>query len=275
MPDYLTVSAVNEGNTVLSVLVADKHFLTLVIRVEVADVHSVAVELLCGPEELTVVVVSACAHADFLLAVVVEVSDHYVMVAAAVGRVACIETCIEYPALDEFAVADVKSREREPCIVASAIDSGGVNAVEVSDSRVHTLAAVTVVILPCVLGCLTCRDTSRNGKIYGIESTSGSALEESHELRTVKDGTGTVHPVFAAVADDLARAVNSSVAGLCDELSLAVAVEIGYAHLCVMLTGADISAHVYAPQLLTCEGVAVNIDISGKSLYALIGVMCL
>ena len=149
------------------------------------------------------------------------------------------------------------------------------NTVQISDSGIHTLAAVAVVIAPCGLGSRARGVASEHGEYYRIESLARCALEESHVLRSVKDCTGTVHPVFAAVAYDLARAVNSSVAGLCDELSLAVAVEIGYAHLCVMLTGADISAHVYAPQLLTCEGVAVNIDISGKSLYALIGVMCL
>ena len=109
MPDYLTVSAVNEGNAVLAVLVAEEDLYSLMFWVEVADVHSVTVELLCGPEELAVVVKGARAHADLLLAVVVEVSHHYVVVAAAVCGVALVEARVVDPALDELAVADVNS----------------------------------------------------------------------------------------------------------------------------------------------------------------------
>ena len=109
MPDYLTVSAVNKRDTVVAVLVADKYLLTLMIGVKVSDVHSVAVHLLCGPEEFSVIVDSAGAHADLLLAVVVEVCNHYVMVSAAVSRIGLVKSCVEYPLLHQLLVLYINS----------------------------------------------------------------------------------------------------------------------------------------------------------------------
>ena len=109
MPDKVAVSSVNERDTVFAVLVAEENFDTLVVRVEVADVHSVAVFLLGRPEELAVIIEGAGAHADFLLAVVIEVCYHYVVVAAAVSRIVCIESGVIYPALHQLLVSYVKS----------------------------------------------------------------------------------------------------------------------------------------------------------------------
>ena len=136
------------------------------------------------------------------------------------------------------------------------------NTVKISDSRVHTLTAVSVVIAPCRLGCVACSVAAGDGEIYGIESSSCSALEECQILGTCENGTAAASVVLAGSADDLACAVNGAVAGLCDELSLAVTVKIGYAHLSVVLSCTDVDAHIYAPELLSCKGIAVDVDIA-------------
>ena len=91
MPDYITVLCVNEGNAVLSVLVANECFYSLTVRVKVANVHSVAVSLLCGPEQLAVVVDGRSAHEYLLFAVIIGICYHYIMVAAAVAGVIFVE----------------------------------------------------------------------------------------------------------------------------------------------------------------------------------------
>ena len=83
MEDDLTGLCIVAGFAVGLVLVALPYFQTFTVRDKVAYVHSITVEVSGSPQELSVVVDAVCAGENFLLAVVIAVSHHYVMVAAA------------------------------------------------------------------------------------------------------------------------------------------------------------------------------------------------
>ena len=172
MEDDLTGFRIHAGFAVGFIFVANEELQTLPIRQQIAQMHGISVMLTGRPEEFTVIVDRRSAHKDLLLAVVIGISDHDIMVAAAPAGSILIESGVIDPALDQFAVPDIQSGEGQAGIIASAVDSRWMHAVQISDGAVHAVDAVAVFVAPIA------DRTARHRKIYGIECGTGSAVKE-------------------------------------------------------------------------------------------------
>ena len=237
---------------------------SLAVGDKVTDVHSVTVQVSRCPEELSVIVDAACSREYLLLTVIVTVGCHYIMVAAAPAGSGLVVSGIEYPPFHQFLVPDVYCGPCKSGIVSSAVYGRGVDSVKIGDTAVHAVNAVAVVVAPVA------HLASGYGKIYGIQRCACLSVKESHILWTAEDISLSVAVILAAVAYDLSPAVGGPVSGLCDELSLSVAVKVRNAHLCIVLTRSDILSQVYAPELFSLKCVAVNENIVGLSLLRIV-----
>ena len=256
MEDDLPGRRIKQRYTIRLMLMALPELQSRTLRNEITQMLRVTVSLTGTPKELAVVVDHAVAHADFLLAVIVYITDHQIVVALTVSSTIFFVVGIENPADGELFVHHIDRRDRHACIVPTVVNGRRMHAVKIRNAAVETIHTVAVLVAPVR------HIAAWNGEIDGVERRTGLPVKERHVLCTVEDVATAVAVVLGAVADDLSGAVLGAVGGLGDELRLAVKVEIRHAHLCVMLSGADVFAKIHTPERLPGQRHTVNVDIA-------------
>ena len=267
--DDLLLVGIVEGDAVAGalLLVADIDLDAGIRRVEVADVHRVAVALLGGVVELAVVVDDGGAGDDLLLAVVVDVGGHGIVVAVAVGIGGGIGgPGVIHPELLELLVLHGIGRGGQTSVVAAAGHDAGMDAVQIGDRAPEAVHAVGLVAGLAPLG----RVAAAGLIVDGIEGSAGGAVEEGIILRAGVDEAVAVTVVLGGIADDLAGAVLGAVSGLAGHLALAVEVEVPHEELRIVRTCADVHAEVDAPEAGAVQAVAVDEDIAGLALLGIV-----
>ena len=243
-----------EGRTVLMTL---PQLQTGTFRDKIPKVLRIAVTFSGAPEERSVIINDAVAHADLLPAVAVHIAGHEVMISLPGGTLRALVIGIKYPADGEFLIHHIDRRDRQARVIASAIDCAWMHAVQIRDAAVEAIHTVAVAIAPGI--DIAAGDRKRNR----IERRTSLTVEQRHILRAVEDIAAGIAVVFRSVADDLARAVLRAISSLGDEFCLAVKVKVCHAHLRIMLPCADVDPHVHAPQGLSSKRHAVDIDLVG------------
>ena len=148
-------------------------------------------------------------------------------------------------------------------------------AIEVCHSCEIAFAAVAVVVAPVF------DDVAWWLVIDGLECPASLSVEDCEEFGTIEDSAthtcfllaalafdvlhddAICHPVGVGIADYVALSVCGAVGCLADEFGSSVAVEVIDEELRVVCSGADVAAHVDAPEPFTCEFVAVEEHVAG------------
>ena len=239
-------------------------------RVQVADVHCVAVEQAGAPQALAVVIDGHRAVDDLVTAIAIDVGDAQLVVALAAEGFVAGRGAVEQPALGQLAVAPVPGRQGRATIVAASHDNAGSLAVQIGRASQEAVGAVGVAVAPD-LGHLLDRGRVGArvalGRVGGAgQGLAGRAFEDGQELGTLQQppldagdsravrldlGAGAVGlrplaaalaPVDIGIAQDLAGSVHSPVAGAHRQLGLAVAVVVEDLELGVVGASPDIAA---------------------------------
>src|SRR5262249_52053530 len=183
---------------------------------------------------------------DFLRAVAVRIGGHLGVRAGSRGIQA--RHAVVYPILAELAAAPVVRGDRQPRVVAAALDDAGraasgcavVRVADEGDAAVEAIDAIAVAVAPSRHGA------TRNQVVDRRELLAGRSFEHAHVLRAAQDVAVAVAVNFAvvvgcggALAQVAAGAVLRAGRGLDRDFRLAVTVEIGHGHLRIVLAGAD------------------------------------
>src|SRR5665647_1524433 len=237
-------------------LVHGVHLQAVAVRVEVADVHGVAVTEPGVVEARPVVVDRHGAEHDLVEGVAVHVR-HGQLVVALPLPVAADLVGVEHPAQAEVGPVEVVGCQHGTGVVAAGEDRARRLPVEVGNPGEEPVDAVAVAVAP--VGDVA----PGRGVVDGVDGGTGLAVEDGEELRAGQDVTGAGAVVGVFVTDHLTHAVDRAVRGLDHDLGLAVAVEVEHEQLGVVRSGPDVAAHGDAPQLLALEGVGVDEDLTG------------
>src|SRR6478752_9484695 len=228
-------------------------------RIEVTDVHGVAVAVLRGPQSAAVVVHGHGAVDDLVLAVPIGVGDGELVVALAVVALAGVRRTVrvEGPAPGEGAAPPVPRGDDAPRVVAARHDQGGPGAVQIGRAGEEAVDPVAVGVAPRGHRA-ACGDV-----VDGAHRRTGPSVEYRQELGPRQDVSGGVAVVGGGTADDLPGTVHAAVGGLHGDLGLAVAVVVVHLELGVVRAGPDVPAQIDPPQAGAVQLVRVDVHVAG------------
>ena len=236
------------------------NFASRMVRIKITDIAGKTITQAQRVTKRPVVIQGRSSIHDFVKAVIIQVADSNIEVALAIETLARCFGLVE-PALFQVLAVKVVGHHVGRRIVTTGSNQARVNAIEVSRRREKTVAAVTIGIAPVetqrIIGAKI-SDIARREVINRRDFGAIAAPEHRQVFRSRNNNPRLIAVILRRIPDDLALAINGSVAGLHDNFGLAVTVVVIHLERRVVRTTADVLAEAYAPKLCTVEFIGIE-----------------
>src|SRR5688572_18740 len=209
---------------------------------DIGDVQCVSMANTGGVESTTIVVNSCSTENNFLLSIIIYVSDaEAVRSLTAVGLILAAIRC-KRPTFCQLSVAPVQSRDLSFFVVAARENHAGSLSIQVSYTGQKAVYSVAVVIAPI-------RDsTAWIRVINGLHDIPRKAIEYCQKFRptqhiTLAAITGSrITEIGICIANHRPRRITRTVGGFCHYFCLTISIKVVHHKLSVVRASADIAA---------------------------------
>ena len=215
----------------------------------------------CVVESTTIVVDSHRTVCYFVAAIAINISHSEVVVA--LTSIACPLRIVgvEDPTTGEILSIPIPSSNHGTCIISTTEESRRSFTIEISHTCKITLRTIAMVVAP------TSKWSATWNIVNSLHSFACKTVEDSKIFRALHDSAQAIAllvaaPIFRAIANDIAFAIDGAIGCLHHEFSFAIAIEVVSHKLSVVGSCTDILSHVDTPQTCAVKLQAIEINIA-------------